>query len=211
MTQQAAPSEAPSGAVRRRRRGAGLEDALLTAAWDELADVGFAKLTMESVAARARTGVAVLYRRWTNKSDLVLAAIRHYGHTHPIVIPDTGTLRDDLVALLENINEGRIELATLVSATFAGLHESAGLTPEEVRRSVRSDGTWRSDEVFRRAHERGEIDLTRTPQDLLDLPFQLVRHDVLMTLRSVPPERIRTIVDDIFWPLLTRLNGADRG
>jgi AcrR family transcriptional regulator len=34
---------------------------------------------MESVAARAKTGVAVLYRRWPNKDDLVLAAIGHYG------------------------------------------------------------------------------------------------------------------------------------
>jgi hypothetical protein len=46
--------------VRHRRRGEELEHAVLVAAWDELVDVGFASLTMESVAARARTGVAVL-------------------------------------------------------------------------------------------------------------------------------------------------------
>ncbi|MFF4242545.1 helix-turn-helix domain-containing protein [Actinomadura geliboluensis] len=32
-----------------------------------IASVGYAKLTMESVAARAGTGIAVLYRRWPNK------------------------------------------------------------------------------------------------------------------------------------------------
>ena len=68
---------------RQRRRGEELEAALLDAAWEELVEVGFAKMTMESVAARARTGVAVLYRRWTGKDDLAIAAIAHYGRMHP--------------------------------------------------------------------------------------------------------------------------------
>jgi len=197
-----------SDAVKRRRRGAELEHALLTAAWQELAEVGFAKLTMESVADRAQTGIAVLYRRWTNKNDLVLAAIRHYGDTHPIVIPDTGNLREDMLALIENFNAGRKELATLVGATFAGLHDSVGLTPDDVRRIVLGDRPRRSDEVFRRAHDRGEIDLARIPRDVLDLPFQLVRHDILMTLQPISSERIRSIVDDIFWPLVVGLNAS---
>src|ERR1700678_1833844 len=82
---------------RQRRRGEELEAALLDAAWDELAEVGFAKLTMESVAARARTGVAVLYRRWPRKDDLVIAAIGNYGRMRPVEIPDTGTLRGDML------------------------------------------------------------------------------------------------------------------
>ncbi|WP_328453450.1 MULTISPECIES: TetR/AcrR family transcriptional regulator [unclassified Amycolatopsis] len=192
-----------SDTVKRRRRGTELEHALLDAAWAELAEAGFAKLTMESVADRAKTGIAVLYRRWPDKNALVLAAIRHFGDTHPVEIPDTGSLRDDLFELMRNINAGRTELATLVGATFAGLHDSAGLTPEEVRLTVLGDGPKRSDPVYRRAHDRGEIDLSRIPQDVLDLPFQLMRHDILMTLKPVSPERIRSIVDDVFWPLVT--------
>jgi len=208
-SEQTVPAKTPPDAVKRRRRGAELERALLAAAWDELAEAGFAKLTMESVADRAKTGVAVLYRRWTDKNALVLAAIRHYGDTHPIAVPDTGNLRDDLLALLANLNAGRTELATIVGATFAGLHDSAGLAPEDVRLSVRGDSPSRSDEVFRRAHDRGEIDLARIPQDLLDLPLQLLRHDILMTLQPVTPERIRSIVDDIFWPLVFEKNPGE--
>ena len=84
--------------VRRRRRGQQLESALLDAAWTELVEAGFANLTMESVAARAQTGIAVLYRRWANKDQLVLAAVAHYGQAHPIETPDTGTLRGDLAS-----------------------------------------------------------------------------------------------------------------
>ncbi|WP_030905951.1 TetR/AcrR family transcriptional regulator [Streptomyces sp. NRRL F-5126] len=209
-SERTAPSEPAPEAVKRRRRGAELESALLAAAWDELVEAGFAKLTMESVADRAKTGVAVLYRRWTDKNDLVLAAVRHYGDTHPVAVPDTGNLRDDMIALIVNVNAGRMELAAIVGATFAGLHDSTGITPEDVRRIVRGDGPWRSDVVFRRAHERGEIDLARIPQDVLDLPFQLVRQDILMTLRPLSAERIRSIVDDIFWPLIMSSRPARR-
>jgi len=186
---------------RQRRRGEELEAALLDAAWDELAQVGFARLTMESVAARARTGVAVLYRRWSNKDDLVIAALRHYGTTRPVPAPDTGTLRGDMLALLESVNEGRSAFTVIVSAAFAGLLSSTGLTPAEVRARIMGDRPLWSDAVFRRAHERGEIDLDTIPTAILTMPFDLIRHDLLMTLKPVPQERITSIVDDLFLPL----------
>jgi AcrR family transcriptional regulator len=187
---------------RQRRRGEELEAALLDAAWDELAQVGFARMTMESVAARARTGVAVLYRRWSNKDDLVIAALRHYGTTRPVPAPDTGTLRGDMLALLDSVNEVRSSLTVIVSAAFAGLLSSTGLTPAEVRAKVLSDRPLWSNEIFRRAHERGEIDLDTIPHAVLTMPFDLIRHDLLMTLKPVPQERIRSIIDDLFLPLV---------
>ena len=41
--------------------------------------------------------LAVLYRRWPRKDDLVLAAIAAYSEAHPVEIPDTGSLRGDMV------------------------------------------------------------------------------------------------------------------
>ncbi len=64
-------------AVRSRRRGQELERALYEATLAELATVGYAGLTMEGIAARARTGKAALYRRWTTKHALVHDALRH--------------------------------------------------------------------------------------------------------------------------------------
>src|ERR1700679_1365594 len=102
--------------TRQRRRGEELEAALLEAAWAELVEVGFAKLTMESVAARARTGVAVLYRRWPGKDDLTLAAIAHYVKAHPTEMPDTGSLRGDMLAVLGNFNDTRNSYTVVVTA-----------------------------------------------------------------------------------------------
>ena len=193
-----------SDQVRHRRRGEELEHAVLEAAWDELVDVGFPALTMESVAARAKTGVAVLYRRWSNKDDLVMAALQHYGRTHRIEIPDTGSLRGDMLALLGNVSEGRSSFTTVVTATFAGLLAGSGLTPGEVRERIMDDRPFWSAEIYRRAAERGEIELERIPPAVLAMPFDLMRHDLLMTLRPMTAERIREIVDDLFLPLALR-------
>lgn len=186
-----------------RRRGEELEAALLQAAWDELIEVGFARLTMESIAARARTGVAVLYRRWPSKEDLVIAALRHYSTAHPVDIPDTGTLRDDLLALLRSVSDQRRILTSIVTATFAGLLADSGLTPAQVRTRIMDGRTlWSTTEIFRRAHDRGEIDLDTIPASVLAMPFDLLRHDLLMTLEPIPQHRILDIIDTLFLPLV---------
>ncbi len=192
---------------RQRRRGEELEAALLEAAWGELADAGFAKLTMESVATRAKTGVAVLYRRWPNKDELVLAAIRHYGETRPVQVPDTGTLRGDVLALLKSFSDARSSFAVVIPATFAGLQSNSGLTPAQVRARIMENRPVWSDEIYRRACERGEIDLEKVPAAVLSMPFDLMRHDMLMTLKPVPADRISTIVDDLFMPLIAAYRG----
>ena len=191
--------------IRRRRRGPELESALLDAAWNELVEVGFAGLTMESVAARAQTGVAVLYRRWTNKDQLVLAAIEHYSQAHRVEIPDTGTLRGDLLTLLTSMSNARATfMAVAAAAGFSGLLTSTGLTPAQARDKILGDQRVRGDQIiYRRAHDRGEIDLERIPPAVLLMPFDLVRHDLLMNLGPVKPERVTSIVDEIFLPLVT--------
>ncbi len=72
MTSQA---EAQPKPVQTRRRGRKLECALYEAILAELTVAGYGRLTMEGVAARARTGKAALYRRWANKHYLVQAAL----------------------------------------------------------------------------------------------------------------------------------------
>jgi AcrR family transcriptional regulator len=197
-----------SDEVRHRRRGQELETALLDAAWEELATAGFGGLTMESVAARAKTGVAVLYRRWPNKDELVLAAVEHYRRTHRVEIPDTGGLRGDLLSVLGGFSDARSVFVTVITATFAGLLADSGMTPAEVRDRIIEDRPIRSVEIYQRAHERGEIDLDQIPEAVLSMPFDLMRHDLLMNLTSIPRERLISIVDDLFMPLVAQYRPA---
>lgn len=193
-----------SATVRRRRRGEQLKSALLVAAWEEMVEVGYGRLTMESIARRARTSEAVLYRRWANKDQLVLAAMEHQRDLHPVADPDTGTLRGDLLAYLTAVTQALAPFYAIAAATaFAGLLADAGLTPAQVRDTVmgghlRPPGR----ALYQRAHRRGELDLDRVPAAVLDLPFDLVRHDMLMDLEPPEPARIHSIVDDLFLPLL---------
>ncbi|MEZ0108657.1 AcrR family transcriptional regulator [Catenulispora sp. EB89] len=203
QNQQAHQAQQP----RQRRRGEELEAAILDAAWQELVDAGFARLTMESIAARAKTGVAVLYRRWPNKDDLVLAAIRHYGTTHPVEVPDTGSLRDDMIAFLTGVSVSRVGFVAIVGATFAGLMASAGMTPADIRERLTSDNSRWSQQILARAEERGEIDLAAVPPAVLAMPFDLMRHEMLMTYKPIPVERVVEIVDDLFMPLVGLTSG----
>jgi hypothetical protein len=71
-----------------------------------------------------------------------------------------------------------------------------------VRARIIGDRPVWSHEIFRRAQERGEIDLDRAPAAVLTMPFDLMRHDLLMTLKPVPADRIAAIVDELFLPLV---------
>jgi AcrR family transcriptional regulator len=179
---------------------------LLSAAWDELVEVGYARLTMGSIAARARTSEAVLYRRWANKDELVLAAIEHYRNANPVALADTGGLRGDLLADLTALSESLAGFfAIAAAAAFSGLLADAGLTPSEARERVMGAASRPGVRaLYRRAHDRGEVDLERIPSAVLDMPFDLVRHDMLMDLMPVEPERIRSIVDELFLPLVEK-------
>ena len=101
-----------------RRRGAELENAILEAVWDQLSEQGYAGLTYEAVAARARTSRAVLYRRWPTRETLVRAAVRHLGARTPRISPDTGSLREDVLAILRHSNETRLGMS---GHSFGGL------------------------------------------------------------------------------------------
>jgi AcrR family transcriptional regulator len=193
-----------SGGARRRRHGEQLESALLAAAWQELVEIGYARLTMKSIAERARTSEAVLYRRWPNKDQLVFAALAQQRSARPVAVPDTGALRSDLLAQLQAISEslaGFFAIAT--AAAFSGLLADTGLSPSQARDKVMATQRLpRARVIYQRAHDRGELDLPRIPQAVLALPFDLVRHDLLMDLKPLKPARIRSIVDELFLPLL---------
>lgn len=72
--------------------------AILDAALDLFGEVGYEGMTVEAVAARAGVGKATIYRRWSNKDDLIIAAIQEMLTT--VEVPDIGDLRKTLVNLV---------------------------------------------------------------------------------------------------------------
>lgn len=184
-----------------RRRGKALEDAVLDAAWSELLDGGYARFTMEAVAARARTSRPVLYRRWPNRADLAIAAIRHILQQHPVNAPDTGNVRDDLIALLRQFSKNRAVFVVL-SFQMSEYFSETNTSLADLRRTLLQGGHSQIDVVLARGVNRGEIDRSRLTSRIRSLLPDLLRHEFLMTLRPVPNTVITELVDDIFLPLV---------
>ena len=190
--------------VRHRRRGAVLEHALLAAAWDELVEVGYAGFTLERVASRARTSTPVLYRRWPDRWRLAVAALVHHAEQNPLRAPDTGSLRTDLIALMRESSAKRVEVAVLFSLRMAEFFHDGHSSPAELREMLFRRRPALVEEVYARAVARGEIDPDRLTTRVKAVPFDLLRNEIMMTLRPVPRSVIEEIVDDVVLPLLDR-------
>lgn len=179
---------------------------ILRAALDGLADVGYDRLTMDDIAARARAGKGALYRRWPSKASLIIDAIAAWRREiAPQEVPDTGSLRGDLDALVAGIpdwDEDSRRMALVVS----GLVTAAGRDPElgaalsgpviEVPLKTIRD-------VLERAVRRGEI----PPERDLDLVAEtvLALNVFQMVVRGESPDRtfVRRVMDEILLPLVT--------
>jgi AcrR family transcriptional regulator len=83
-----------------RRRDPDLEERLTAAAWSLLQSRGYDALTLAEVAAQAHAHRTDVYRRWSSKAQLVVDVLAE--HLPPVSDPDTGTLRSDLRAIVED-------------------------------------------------------------------------------------------------------------
>ena len=190
------------GPAPQRRRGAALEHALLDAAWDELVDKGYSAFTIESVAERARTSRAVLYRRWPTKPELVVAAVVRAGDKERVAVPDTGSVREDLVEVLRRANRSRARLGIVLAVQLSGYFAETGTGPAELRSAFLSGRGNAVEAILTRGVERGEVDPARLSPRVVGVPFDLYRQELLMTLKPVPDEVIESIVDEVFLPLV---------
>lgn len=188
--------------ARTRRRGEALELAIHRATLDELADAGYAALTMDGIARRAQTGKAALYRRWPGKRELVLDALLG-------VLPDPGevapsaSVRDELLATL-----------TIMADTVAGRSRFPSLDVLlEVLRvpELRDAFASRVIEprlrmvhgILRRGAERGEIAPARISTLVARAGPALVIETFLLTGAPPPGDELARIVDTIVMPLLS--------
>jgi len=112
--------------VRTGGRSARVRAAVLDATLAELAESGYAALTVDNVARRAGVNKTTVYRRWTDRESLVADALTEWASAD-IPIPDTGDLEGDLRALATSMASvldtpiGRAVVATLVSVGNPGL------------------------------------------------------------------------------------------
>jgi AcrR family transcriptional regulator len=125
-----------------RPRDLEIDAAILVAARELLAEVGYAQVTMDATAARAGTSKAAIYRRFKSKAELLFAAAVH--GTDMELPADSGSLRGDLLALGRRIRSDMSSPAA---------HEVAPQVLAEISRSPEVSRRLRSVFVASERHE----------------------------------------------------------
>lgn len=175
-----------------------MDEAVLAAAVELLADGGFARLTMDQVAARAGVGKASVYLRWPNKLALVAEAIQQRAGVVPD-LPDTGSLPGDMRTFL------RALLRTYGSASraMAAVSGEVDRHPElraAWRQSLSAALTDRLREIVERAIARGELPATSDVVLLSMLPVTLLQNWRLEHGQSPDDAAVERIVNQFYTP-----------
>lgn len=131
--------------------------AIESAFFEELAAAGYGRLSVDAVAKRAGVGKAAIYRRWKSKRDLAADLVTKVA-VAAIGVPDTGTLRGDIRAYLQN---GREALTHRLARTIIpDLLAEAARDPEyaaTISGQIREPRRLKAAQLFERARRRGEI------------------------------------------------------
>lgn len=191
----------------RRRRGAELETAVLDAGWKLLSEGGYGAFTYEALAHKAQTAKQVLYRRWPTKRELLFAVLEHHGTSLPSIEVDTGNLRDDMLTLMRNSNFRLPELTAIMSGLLGTHFDEVESTPRELRAALFGNRPNAVEALVARAVTRSEIGTGEIPARVLALPYDLYRHEAIMTLTQLPDEALVEIVDDLWLPLVREYSG----
>jgi AcrR family transcriptional regulator len=197
-----AASEQPARPGRKRdhTRDADILDATLAV----LAEVGYDGMTMDMVAARAKAGKGTVYRRWASKAELVVDAVAQMKRDQVDLdnLPDTGTLRGDLLALFkpQSVDEGEYKLrvmaglASLLShdRSFADAANAAIVEPWAAAHRMQ----------MYRARERGEIATDADIETAAQIVPSMAAYRALVQRKPFDREFLVSLIDGILLPAL---------
>jgi AcrR family transcriptional regulator len=183
---------------------------ILEATLDLLAEVGYDRLTIDGVAAKAKASKATVYRRWPGKAALVVDALQTINPLTPSPAegppachwPDTGSLRGDLIAGCRNFvdrlnsDEGKLVAAVMTAQTrdpeLATAMRAASY--DDKRRSCRI--------LADRALARGELSSTAGADTFVEVLPAIMFNRLLISAEPFDEAFITHVVDDIALPLL---------
>lgn len=184
-----------------RRRGRELEKAIYNAVLAELAEHGFAELSLEEVAVRARTGKSAIYRRWTTKLDLVVDTIAH-SLPDPATLSSSGNLRSDLLSVLRQMADslaGPVGIA--LRANIGEVHQHPDLAKALRERAI-NPRLRTMYELLAAGVKRGEVRQGALTPECVEAGPALIRQRFLEQGPRIPDETIIMLVDNVLIPML---------
>lgn len=184
------------------RRGAGRRAAICEAVCELLAKVGYDRMTMDAIANQAKASKATIYRMWPDKPQLVVEALKCQFDTETEV-PDTGSLRGDLVALMTT---ACMIVGSELGEMVSGLMTAAAHDPrlaDTLSQSLFEDKAQMHVDLVRRAVERGEIPPDTDPAIIHEVMHSMISSRKVWNLGPLDEEYARHVVDNILIPVMT--------
>jgi AcrR family transcriptional regulator len=157
---------APAGAAVLR---SDITVAIRDAVMKELAEVGYGRLSIEAVARRAGVGKTAIYRRWSNKLEMVLEIVSDVaGRSVPL--PDTGSFAGDLQLIMMIVS--RALQHRIASQIIPDLMAEAARNPqiaETLQKALRTHQQAVGEKLVGQAVARGELPEGTDPELAVDL------------------------------------------
>ncbi|MGP3534989.1 TetR/AcrR family transcriptional regulator [Microbacterium sp. RD1] len=187
-----------------RKRDHTRDAEILDATLEVLSENGYDAMTIDQVAARARAGKATVYRRWSSKAELVIDAVACMKKTRIDLdnLPDTGTLRGDLVAMIKpptlQESERRMHIMAGIVSMLSKSPELAHAAQEAIVAPRRAA----TRVLIQRAIDRGEIPDTPHLDLISGVSSSIVANRVLLERAPVTREFLVSIIDGVLLPAL---------
>lgn len=192
-----------------RKRDHTRDAEILDATLEVLAEVGYTGMTMDMVAVRAKAGKATVYRRWPSKAELVLDAVARMKRSQVDLdgLPDTGSLRGDLLALFkpQPTEEGERKLKVMAGlasmlSTHVGLAEAGNAAIVEPWAAAHRV-------LMQRAADRGEISASADIETVSQVIPSMAAYRALIQRKPFDRDFLVSLIDGV---LLPALQGAPR-
>lgn len=184
------------------------EQGILDACCGLLNEIGYERLTIDAVAARARASKATIYRRWAGKAALVVAAVRHDTDVAGITAEFTGNLRADLLAHLRSARDRLADKGSLLAGMVLAMQHDPELAQLLRADIARCQATTTA--LLARYSAIGVVTATDTEMVGQLAPGQVLTR-LLITGESVDDEFLARLVDRVLLPLLTFAAPAPAG
>ena len=176
-------------------------DAILDAALRLVAEVGYDRMTMDAVAARASASKATIYRRWPGKAELVIAALSRH-RPGDAATPDTGAVRTDLVQTLASMRDA---LAHQDGGLVLGVVNAMRGNPELadiVRHQIVEAKSTLVATVVQRAVVTGELPASANHALGAEVASALVFSRLLVTGQPMDDAELTHLVEAVLLPIL---------
>lgn len=177
------------------------EGAILDATLELLGEHGYERMSIDQIARRAGASKATIYRRWSGKAQLVTDLVCQRMHTESQPVPDTGSLRSDLLALCQGYRRAIERKLPVVLGLLPTLVSDPELA-QTFRRNVPEPSVEQLGVMLERALARGEIGRSVVPRELHAVLEALVWHRMLREGEALDDAFLQATVDRTLLPLL---------